>query len=196
MNDRTIQYYDEHAEEFCSGTFHADMQECRDQFLQYLTPGQNILDAGCGSGRDTVAFLRAGYNVEAFDASPEICNIAVENTGIHVRCLRFEYLSGLEKYDGIWACASLLHVKIDDLPDVLKRLYNLLKKKGILYASFKYGSGERYKDERYFCDLTEVESQVLIESAGFALKEIFITHDVREGRRNERWINIIAGKNA
>ena len=192
MNNTTIRYYDEHAEEFCAGTINADMQECRERFLHYLSPGQIILDAGCGSGRDTLAFLKKGFEVEAFDASPEICRLASEQTGIHVRCLRFEELSGQELYDGIWACASLLHVDLDDLPDVLLRLHNLLKENGVLYASFKYGSGERYKGKRYFCDLTEKDCRKLIEGTGFTVKEIFLTHDVREGRSHERWVNVIA----
>ena len=119
MNDQTIQYYDEHAEAFVADTESADMQECRERFLRYLEPGQKILDAGCGSGRDVVAFKEAGYDVEAFDASAEICRIASEKTGIEVRQMRFEELDGEDQYDGIWACASLLHVKPEDLPDAL-----------------------------------------------------------------------------
>ena len=185
MSDQTIQYYDEHAEEFCAGTINADMHECRSRFLKYLNPGQKILDAGCGSGRDTLAFLKEGYEVEAFDASSEICRIASERTGIDVKCGRFEELSGIDKYNGIWACASLLHVNRNYLPDVFNSLYRLLKRKGILYASFKFGSGERYKGDRYFCDFTEDECRKLMGDIGFDVKEIFNTNDVREDRSNE-----------
>ena len=107
MNEETIQYYNRHAEEFCAGTFSADMSRSRDRFLAYLQPGSAILDAGCGSGRDTLAFLSAGYQVDAFDASEEMCRIASQKTGISVRKQRFEKLEGQELYDGIWACASL-----------------------------------------------------------------------------------------
>ena len=85
MNEETIQYYNRQAEEFCAGTFSADMSRNRDRFLAYLQPGSAILDAGCGSGRDTLAFLSAGYQVDAFDASDEICRIASQKTGIPVR---------------------------------------------------------------------------------------------------------------
>ena len=116
MNQKTIDYYDSHAEEFFSGTIDADMSECRARFLAYLPRGKKILDAGCGSGRDILAFLEAGYEVEAFDASAELCRIASQKTGVAVRKQRFEDLPGEEAYDGIWACASLLHVDRQDLP--------------------------------------------------------------------------------
>ena len=194
MNEETIQYYNRHAEEFCAGTFSADMSRNRDRFLAYLQPGSAILDAGCGSGRDTLAFLSAGYQVDAFDASDEICRIASQKTGIPVSRQRFEKLEGQELYDGIWACASLLHVAAADLPDVLVRLYRLLKKQGIMYVSFKLGDGERQKDGRYFNDMREEVLCRLLCGAGFIVKETYITQDVREDRRDEAWVNVIAEK--
>ena len=192
MNEETIQYYNRHAEEFCAGTFSADMSRSRDRFLAYLQPGSAILDAGCGSGRDTLAFLSAGYQVDAFDASDEICRIASQKTGIPVRKQRFEKLEGQELYDAIWACASLLHVAAADLPDVLVRLYRLLKKQGIMYVSFKLGDGERQKDGRYFNDMREEVLCRLLCGAGFTVKETYITQDVRENRSDEAWVNVIA----
>ena len=192
MSDKTIRYYDRNAEEFAAGTVNADMQELRAGFLKYLRPGAKILDAGCGSGRDALAFLKAGYEVDAFDGSAQMCRIASERTGISVRQLRFEEVEGEDEYDGIWACASLLHVAAKDLPDVLKRLYRLLKKPGVLYVSFKRGDGERQKDGRYFNDLSEEALCGLLRDAGFAVKEVFISRDVREDRRDEYWVNVIA----
>ena len=170
------------------------MSECRGRFLQYLTPGMTILDAGCGSGRDMIAFRDAGFDVSGFDASEELCRIAAEKTGIPVKQLFFEELEGEEEYDGIWACASLLHVARADLPDILHRLRKLLRPNGFLYASFKYGTGERIKEGRYFCDYTKESCRGLMEQAGFAVKEIFVTGDVREGRGDEKWVNVIAEK--
>ena len=126
MND-TITYYNLNAESFIDGTVNVDMSYARDLFLKYVKPGGHILDAGCGSGRDSLAFMAAGYEVDAFDASEEICRIVSERLGFPVACKRFEDLDGAEEYDGIWCCASLLHVRKRDMADVMKRLERLLK---------------------------------------------------------------------
>lgn len=190
----TIEYYNRNAESFVSGTINADMHEIRDRFLKHVKPGGMILDAGCGSGRDSLAFMGAGYQVEAFDASPEICRLASETLGFTVECKRFEELTGESRYDGIWACASLLHVREKDLPDVMHRLAKLLKPNGILYASFKEGTTERVKDGRFFHDMTEQSCYGLFSEAGLEVLEVNRNQDVREGRSGEFWVNIIGEK--
>ena len=190
MNE-TIEYYNRHAEEFISGTIQADVGQLRDRFLSYVKPQGRILDAGCGSGRDTLAFMKAGYEVAAFDASPELCRRASELLGITVECKRLEHLTGAAQYDGIWACASLLHVKKADMRDVLLRLKKLLRPEGILYASFKAGETERVKDGRFFNDMTDTACGTLFEDAGFKVLELFMSGDVREGRHGEAWVNVI-----
>ena len=190
----TIDYYNKNAESFIAGTLHADMSDTRERFLRYVKPKGKVLDAGCGSGRDALAFLKAGYTVHAFDASEEICRIAETIIGIPVECRTFETLSGKAKYDGIWACASLLHVDGSHLPDVMVRLKKLLKDGGILYASFKEGSSERTRDGRLFHDMTEDSCRSLFREAGLNILEVFQSDDVREGREAEKWINIIGRK--
>ena len=194
MNNNTIEFYNTNAAEFSAKTENADMSECRGRFLSYMVLRGTILDAGCGSGRDMIAFRDAGFDVSGIDASAELCRIASEKTEIPVKQMRFEELEGEEEYDGIWACASLLHVARVDLLDVLNRLRKLLKTDGILYASFKYGTEDRIKDGRYFCDFTEESCRSLMEKAGFVVREMFVTGDVREGRGDEMWVNVIARK--
>ena len=194
MENSTIEYYNRNAEAFVAGTISADMSYCLGRFMAYLEPGCRVLDAGCGSGRDTLVFLESGFAVDAFDASEEICRIASGNTGIDVKCLRFEDLSGEAEYDGIWACASMLHVEKKNLPGVFHKLNALLKDGGVLYASFKYGSAEREKDGRHFSDMTEQELAGLVTGEGLEILELFKTTDVRPGRENEAWINVIVRK--
>ena len=122
--DNNVEYYNKNADSFFTGSVNADMAEDREAFLAYVPAGGKILDAGCGSGRDMIAFRDAGFDVSGFDASEELCRIAAEKTGIPVKQLFFEELEGEQEYDGIWACASLLHVARTDLPDVLRRLEN------------------------------------------------------------------------
>ena len=190
MNE-TIKYYDRNAERFIAGTLDADMSDCRERFLKYVPAGGKLMDAGCGSGRDTAAFLEAGYQVDAFDASAEICRLVSERLGIPIACKRFEDLEGEAEYDGIWACASLLHVQVENLTDVISRLRKLLKSQGVLYASFKEGSAERVKEGRYFHDMTLESCAQLFKEQGFTILELFPSGDVREGRAGERWVNII-----
>lgn len=185
----TIDYYNQNAETFVKETLHADMNENRKRFLKYVCPGGRILDAGCGSGRDALAFRQAGYQIDAFDASEEICRLASETLGFPVRCLCFQDLEGEAEYDGIWACASLLHVPGEELPDVIQRLKKILKPGGVLYASFKKGEGDRTKGGRYFQDMTEEKLKDLFETAGLTVLESYESTDVREDRKEEKWVN-------
>lgn len=194
MENNTIKFYNENAKEFCEGTLQADMSRCHEMFLSLVKPGGHILDAGCGSGRDSKAFLDLGYRVTAFDASEEICKYASEYLGQAVECRRFEDVAETDCYDGIWASASLLHVPKKELPEVMRRLRHALKTGGILYASFKYGDGERMRGERRFSDFTEEQARALFEENGFAILEFALTGDVREGRAEEKWVNLV-GRN-
>ena len=192
--NKTIDYYNTHAAEFAVSTQNADMSPSRDLFVSYVKPGGKILDAGCGTGRDSKAFLEMGYSVDAFDASEEMCRIAEINTGIPVKKQTFEDFCEEDKYDGIWACASLLHVNEKELPDILERMKKALKIDGVMYLSFKYGEGEHIRGERFFTDMNEVSLRTILESADFEITDIYITDDVRKERKNEKWANAIVRK--
>src|SRR5215471_3039377 len=151
----TVGYYDAHAAEFCENTVSLDMTELYAPFLRDIPAGGRILDAGCGSGRDSLAFLRKGYHVVSIDASAEMVNAATKLTGQEARILRFDALDFESEFDGIWACASLLHVARQELSPVLARLTRALKPNGVLYISFKYGDCERMEGGRFFDDLNE-----------------------------------------
>lgn len=104
----------------------------------------------------------------------------------------FQELNAAEEYDGIWACSSILHSTYYELKDILKKLACALKKEGILYASFKYGDFEGMRNGRYFIDLEEGKLQkILQETNVFELKEKWISTDIRPGRDEEKWMNII-----
>lgn len=189
--NQTISYYEEHAAEFCRSTLKADMRYCRERFLKYLNPRSRILDAGCGSGRDSKAFADLGYFVTAMDASPKICSEAEKVLGQKVLCQSFEELDMENMFDGIWACASLLHVSKEKILLVLLRLKCALKEEGILYASFKYGDGEVIRQGRFFSNYNERTLEELMLDVGFEILELFVTSDVREGRSGEKWVNVI-----
>lgn len=205
--NQTISYYDKNAEEFCRTTQNADMSFCRNKFLNLLSSRTNlqngesfskskihILDAGCGSGRDAKCFLDAGYCVTALDASGKICEEAEKLLNQNVLCMNFSEMEFRQEFAGIWACASLLHISQMEISDVMKRFRNALKKDGILYASFKYGDGERNVNGRLFHDYSEMTLKKLMQNGCFGIEEIFITRDIRKGREAEKWINVLAGK--
>ena len=192
--DKNIEYYNENAETFFNNTVNADMSFWRDKFESYVVDGGRILDAGCGSGRDSKAFKQHGFSVVAFDASKEMCRMASELLGEEVWQMRFEEIAFNEEFDGIWACASLLHVAEYELPSVVKRLNKALKPNGKLYVSFKYGNGTKQRGERTFSDYTEESLRELLENSGFEIREAGITTDIRPGRDDEKWVNAIAGK--
>ena len=196
MNDKTLDYYDKNAETFFTGTVSVDFSQTQNRFLNCFNEGTYILDFGCGSGRDTKYFLEAGMKVDAVDGSEEMCRIASEYTGIKVQQMLFQELDLHDKYDGIWACASILHLPKNDLKSVLQKMAAALKKHGIIYTSFKYGEFEGERNGRYFTDFTIETFQTFIQDIDhLQIKEDWITGDVRPGRGDERWLNLILQKN-
>ena len=193
--DETLTYYNQNADAFVEGTQNADMSEQYRFFLKYLSPGCKILDLGCGSGRDSAYFSSLGFEVTAVDGSEELCKRVKENYGIEALCIKFEDTSFAAEFDSIWACASLLHVKKADMPNVMDKVSAALKPGGILYASFKYGGEERVSSGRFFNDYTENDIDTLLTPENqLTLLEYWITEDVRPERSGERWLNFIAKK--
>ncbi|MBR6706215.1 MAG: methyltransferase domain-containing protein [Clostridia bacterium] len=192
ISDRTLNWYRKNAGKFIADTAEADMTEMYDAFLANVPSGGRVLDLGCGAGAASLHFMRLGYDVLAVDGCLEMCEYTRRRVGCDVRCLRFEELEFSDEFDGVWACASLLHVPGDTLPRVLRLVRRALKDDGVLYASFKYGGEERVSDGRFFCDFTEDTLHALAEEAGgFRDIDLRTTFDVRPGRGSERWVNMI-----
>lgn len=187
----TIDYYQLNADEFFKGTINVDMSNIYQHFTKDLPTDSLILDAGCGSGRDSKAFLDMGYQVEAFDASSEMVKRASKYTGLDVIHAVFDDVTAIDKYDAIWCCASLLHVPEDDLPSILEKLATALKPNCIWYLSFKYGDTQREKDGRLFTDVNEERLATLVSALPrIEVKHTWTTEDNRPDR-DERWINAI-----
>lgn len=191
----TLTYYNQNAHQFTQATLSVDFVAMQQRFLDKLPVGGLILDFGCGSGRDTKAFIDKGFQAEAIDGSEELCKIASEYTGIQVKQMLFQELDELEKYDGIWACSSILHMKRQELPDVIEKMVRALKVHGIIYTSFKYGTFEGERNGRYFTDMTEDLFLTLIKDMdNLQIEEQWITSDVRPERGEEKWLNLILRK--
>ena len=190
----TIEYYNQNAQSFVDSTLYVDMQTLYKPFVSLLPQNALILDAGCGSGRDSKAFLDMGFQVEAMDASKEMVKHATSYTGLKVQNKTFQDIHEQEKYDAIWTCASLLHVPQSELTTVISKLSDALKSNGIWYLSFKYGNTERVKDGRTFTDMDERSIETLLShQPDLRLVDIWITQDARP-ERDERWLNLITKK--
>lgn len=191
----TISYYEKNAKTFIDGTLNVDFTEIQDMFLELLPDNAYILDFGCGSGRDTKYFLDKGYTVDAIDGSSELCKAASEFAGIDVKHMYFHELNVKEKYDGIWACASVLHVRREELPGIIRKMSVATKRNGIIYLSFKYGNFEGERNGRYFTDMTEISmAKLLLDFLELKVEKQWITRDVRVGRGDEQWLNMILRK--
>ncbi len=190
--DDTDQYYERFAAEFFGSTVGVDMAPIHQRFLAQLEPRAHILDAGCGSGRDAKAFAEAGFRVTAFDASAELARLASAHCGFEVTVRRFADVDEVAQFDGIWCCASLLHVPLVAMPDTLARLWNALRPGGTLYLSFKHGAGERVHGGRRFTDANEATlRQWFGRLPEVHQLELWLTDDQRPDR-TERWTNALA----
>lgn len=193
---KTIDYYNQYADQFSQATLYVDMESLYQPFLAELPESARILDLGCGSGRDTLAFKNKGYQVDAIDYSEVLVKRATQLTGIAVQQQSFYEIDIHDVYDGVWACASLLHCDRNRLPDVLKRIHSALRCGGIFYMSFKYGTTDREKDGRAFTDLDEQQAKALLDQLNSVeLLHQWSTVDKRPDR-SEEWLNILWKKHA
>ncbi len=193
MNE-TLSYYNKNAPGFVASTFTMSMSSLYERFLPKVPRGGHILDAGCGSGRDALFFHQRGYRVSAFDGSEAVTSLARQTTGLPVAHRTFAHVTEVDRYDGIWACASLLHLPEPEICDAIARLWAALKPGGAFYLSFKFGRGGRQDNGRYFFDADEETARRwLVNIPELKRSELWRTLDQRPDRRTE-WLNILVDK--
>ena len=194
MKNKTLDYYNQNVTTFIADTISVDLKDTQNKFINAL-PGDKILDLGCGSGRDTKYFLEIGLKVTALDGSEELCKRASDYLGIPVYHMLFQELDLEDEYNGIWACSSILHLPKDELRTVFYKMVTALKSSGVIYTSFKYGEFEGERNGRYFTDFTiELFNEFIKNIPDLKIEEQWITEDVRPGRRDEKWLNLLLRK--
>ena len=188
-HNSTIDYYNRNAARYFNETVHADVSEIRDRFAQMLPPGGTILDLGCGSGRDSKAFIEQGFRVVAVDGSEELCKLAEEYIQQPVVCSDFLDYKPNETFDGIWACASLLHLTEAECQIVVDRLSKNLKPGGCFYMSFKMGEFEGERDGRFYRDilLDNLQKEIM----KFSQLSRIELYESKDYSRSISWINIV-----
>jgi SAM-dependent methyltransferase len=184
--ERTLEYYDTHAGDFIERTANVSMAHLYEPFLALIPQGGRILDAGCGSGRDAAEFARRGYDVVAFDGSAEVARRAAERTGLTVLHLTFDQIAWRGEFDGVWACASLLHLPSPQLRTALNRMVDCLRRGGVLYVSLKEGRLEGVREERWFTDSTAAGlRQLLAGTDALDVIRIWETADARPRQHHD-----------
>lgn len=192
-----MDYYIDNAEQFCNETVNLDLSPLYARFTRWLPPGGHILDAGCGSGRDALAFTRLGFQVTAFDASPALAACASHLLGQPVTTLRFQEMNYEQAFDGIWACASLLHVPREELATVTRQFIAALKPGGIWYMSFKLGDADQIRHGRLFNDQSESSlREHLSQFPELTILDLWQTSDLRAWLQTKQWINCLVRKEA
>lgn len=191
----SVDYYNRYASIYFENTVGLDMGETLTRFMEMLEPGATVLDLGCGSGRDSKIMLEAGMEVTLLDASQEMCALADIYTGVEPLCMDVRDIDFDEVFDGIWACASLLHMPKEDMRQVLDKVYASLKPDGVFYFSVKKGNFEGYRHERFFADYKAREiKDILKPFTSFEIIDIWETADVRNDRTEENWVNVLLRK--
>ncbi len=189
---RTLAYYDEHAEEFIERTASLSMQHLYEPFLKLIPAGGKILDAGCGSGRDSAEFARRGYVVTAFDGSAVLAQFASQRSGLQVLHQTFDDINWRDEFDGVWACASLLHLRSEEIAPAVTRIALALRSGGVLFLSMKAGQFEGPREGRWFTDTTPMGLRELLTHT-----EVFESIRVWEAEETRpeitvTWVNALA----
>lgn len=191
---KTIQYYERNADGYVHETMNCDFTDIEKRFCKYIKPGGNILDVGCGSGRDAKYFIEKGYQVTAFDGSEVMSRRASQYLGMSVDTVLIQDYSFQEQYDGIWCCASLLHLTLSEIQIFLLKAEKFLKKDGVVYVSFKYGTRQEFRNGRYYTDLTEESLEKVVSKLHeLEVVEMFRSNDVLRDRK-QQWLNAILKK--
>ena len=185
-------YYESNAERYAAETFSADMSEQYQRFLPLLKKGAKILDVGSGSGRDVCYFQRQGYQATALEPSKNLCREIRKVFSGEIVCSDIQNYRPTERYDGIWACASLIHLQEEEVLQFFERIDRYLNDDGIVYASGKSGiSTGEVEDGRFFLEFTEqLVEKILTVNKQLQLEQLWYTEDV-SGRRGFRWLNVV-----
>jgi SAM-dependent methyltransferase len=190
----TLSHYENNAESFWSGTQDHDVRQNIGAFLQALPKNKilDILDLGCGPGRDICTFKSLGHKPVGLDGSKTFCQMAQQYSGcsiLHQQFLKLELEENA--FDGIFANASMFHIPSQELPRILEQLHRTLRPGGILFSSNPRGSAEEWRGERYGHYMEIETSEFYLEQSGFKI----IHHYYRpEGKPRDQqpWLAIVS----
>lgn len=165
-DQETIAVYDAQAEDYAARRL-GYMEPGLTEFMAQLPAGGLVLDLGCGPGDTALILQKAGFRVDAVDASAAMVDTALA-LGVRARQATFAEIDGDDVYDGVWASYSLLHAPRSDMPGHLARLRRVLKSGGPFHIGMKLGSGA-HRDPlgRMYTYYSEDALEGLLIAAGF-----------------------------
>lgn len=187
-----MNYYKENAKDFIQKTINTDMSVFYEKFLSYLEPNANILDVGCGAGRDLKYFNEKGYRCMGIEPCEELADFARAYSGTSVSVSDLNSFSINQKFDGVWACASLLHFNDSELKSAFLKLKDFSNQSTIFYISFKQGDFQGTRNGRFFNDKTITTIQPFLKS-DFKILENWTTKDQRP-ESDDLWLNLILSR--
>jgi SAM-dependent methyltransferase len=172
ITSRTLAHYDRNAQAFRNGTRDHDVSQNVAALLQYIEarPPFELLDFGCGPGRDLTTFTTLGHHATGLEGSAELARMARSASGCPVLEQNFLALDlPAAHFDGVYANAALFHVPHQELPRVLRELHAALKSRGVLFSSNPRGDGrEEWYGERYGAFHDWASWRAYVTAAGFA----------------------------
>jgi len=190
----TVGHYQASADSFWQGTRDHDVSQNIAAFLDHLPADKSldVLDLGCGPGRDLITFASLGHRAIGLDGSRAFVEMAHQHSGCEVWQQQFLSLQlGEHCFDGIYANASLFHVPSQELPTVLSQCHRALRIGGILFMSNPRGDAEGWQGNRYgnYRQLDVYET--LLEQAGFTLLDHYY-RPAGQPRDQQPWLAIIS----
>ena len=190
----TTDYYNRNADWYYWTTVGVDMDAFRKKFASYLPAEASVIDMGCGSGRDVMAFSDMGHDAVGLDEAKELLRLAEERLEIRTIAADMSSWKASAPYDGIWCCASLIHLNEEEKERFFRNLDQNLKTGGVIYISVREGIETGTDSEGvYTSNCTEEELRRYLEDAGCEILETKVTEDAM-GRGGVKWLNVIARK--
>jgi len=189
--DATISTYDNMAPGFAAATWEIYLESAMDSFAAHLLPGARILDLGCGPGRDVAHFHRRGFQAAGADLSSGMLQEARRRIdGILIQCDMRRLPVADASLDGIWLCASLLHLPRFQAFDALLEVRRVMHPGAPLFVSVQRGEGETWKTRggpRLFAYYQPDELGNLVKRAGFNVDTSW-----EACTEHATWINLVA----
>lgn len=194
-SDDTLRFYNDNAADYAAEASGRFQRRQVLQFAEELECGARVLELGSGGGYDALSLIELGFDVTLVDGSAGLAREAEKRTGRLVRVLRFEELDYEGDFDAIWAAASLLHVRSDVLPEVMRRVARALVPSGLIFASFKEADQDWHDGRgRYFAAMSSDRLRSLAECAGFVVGTIERSKALSYDGRETTWLAMTARK--